>query len=344
MGGDIDESVAGFSGWHRLGARRFPKISSELRFGDRLGAWKARWGIGRLTYLVPPGLYAIGTPGPEDEVAVTCNYKMTFDILRRELTGRNLWLLVLETHGINVWCAAGKGTFGTEELVRRIEATGLSGVVSHRRLLLPTLGAPGVAAHKVKQRTGFEVRYAAMYAPDLVAYLDNGRTTTPDMQELTFTFRERLVLVPVEIVMSLKLMAVASLVLFAAGAILNHGAFAAGLAAVLALWGAMLAGTLVTPLLLPWLPGPSFALKGAVAGLAWSAVCWAVAGPSLGVLTTAALFVGLPAVSAYFALNFTGCTPFTSRSGVKRELRLAMPAMGCALAGGALLWVAGCLL
>jgi acetyl-CoA decarbonylase/synthase complex subunit gamma len=344
VGGEIDRNVPGFSGWHVAGARRVPRISSELRLADRWGAWKARWGMGRLTYLVPPGLYAIGSPGPEDDVAVTCNYKMTFDVVRRELAGRNLWLLVLETHGINVWCAAGKGTFGTEELIRRVEATGLSGVVAHRRLLLPILGAPGVAAHEVKRRTGFQVHYATVRASDLAEYLDNGRKTAPAMRELTFSIWERLVLVPVEIVMSLKLMATVSLVLFGVGTALNRGDAAAGLTAVLALWGAMLTGTLVTPLLLPWLPGPSFALKGAVAGLAWSTACWATGSPGMGSLSAAALFLGLPAVSAYFALNFTGCTPFTSRSGVKREIMLALPAMGGALGCGALLWVAGNLL
>lgn len=344
MGGEIDPNVPGFLGWHVLQGRRFPRLSPELGFADRWGAWKSRWGIGRMTYLVPPGLYVIGHPGPDDEVAVTCNYKMTFDLLRRELSGRNLWLLVLETHGINVWCAAGKKTFGTEELVRRVAATGLSGVVSHRRLLLPILGAPGVAAHEVKRQTGFEIHYATLRAADLPAYLDNGRETTPAMRELTFSLRERLVLVPVEIVMSLKVMATASLVVFGIGAALNHGSVAAGLLAVLALVGALLAGTLVTPVLLPWLPGPSFAFKGALVGLAWSSVFWALAGARLGPPSVVALFLALPAVSAYYALNFTGCTPFTSLSGVKREVRRALPVMGCALGCGTLLWIVGSLL
>jgi len=293
---------------------------------------------------VPPGLYAIGAPGCDDEVLVTCNYKMTFDILRRELAGRNLWLVVLETNGINVWCAAGKGSYGTEEIVRRVKAVGLADVVSHRRLLLPILGAPGVAAHEVKKQTAFHIDYATIRAADLPEYLDNGRNSTPAMKELTFTFGERLVLVPVEIVMSLKIMVIASVALFAAAMLLYHGELRAGVTAVAALWGAMLAGTLVTPLLLPWLPGPSFAFKGAMTGLGWSFLCRAVIGPDLGATGTLGMFVVLPAVSAYFALNFTGCTPFTSRSGVKKELRFAVPAMGIGLLLGASLWVAGRLL
>ena len=82
-----------------------------------------------MNYLVPAGLYAIGEPTAEAPVVVTANYKMSFDLVRRELSGRNVFLLVLETFGINVWCAAGKGSFGTDELVQRIASSGLARVV-----------------------------------------------------------------------------------------------------------------------------------------------------------------------------------------------------------------------
>ena len=36
---------------------------------------------------------------------------MTVDLVRGDLAGVDAWLLVLETYGVNVWCAAGKGTF-----------------------------------------------------------------------------------------------------------------------------------------------------------------------------------------------------------------------------------------
>ncbi|ABQ24695.1 CO dehydrogenase/acetyl-CoA synthase gamma subunit (corrinoid Fe-S protein)-like protein [Geotalea uraniireducens Rf4] len=315
-------------------------MASELAWTDRLGGWKARWGIGRMSYLIPAGLYAVGQPTPADPVVVTANYKMSYDLVRRSLAGRNVWLLVLETFGINVWCAAGKGTFGTDELVRRIGATGLAQVVTHRRLLLPILGAPGVAAHEVAGLTGFTVRYATIRADDLPAYLDNGMVTTPAMRELTFTFRERLVLIPVELVLALKPTAAVCAVIFLLAALL--GGVPAGLWTLLAYAGAVFTGIAVAPLLLPWLPVRSFAVKGALAGLAWSTGYYLLAGGgSWSVPVAIAAFLTLPAVSAFYTLNFTGCTTFTSRSGVKKEMRLALPVMGGALAVSALLLVAG---
>ena len=319
-----------------------PVISPVLNPADRFGAWKARWGIGRMSYLVPPGLYAIGSPTPGDPVLVTANYKMSYDLVRRELAGRNLWLLVLETYGINVWCAAGKGSFGSEELVARIEATGLDKVVVHRRLILPLLGAPGVSAHEVRARTGFSVDFAAIRAGDLPRYLDGGLESTPQMRELTFTLRERLVLLPVELVIALKgSVWIVPLLTFAAGWRDGHFFPAAAIPAVLAYLGAIAAGTIVTPLALPWLPTRSFAMKGAVVGVLWSILFLAMTG--WRGLAGAATVLLVSAVSSFLALNFTGSTPYTSHSGVKREMRLSMPVLAGALVVGIGCWVVAAL-
>lgn len=326
--------------WLDTPAGRIARIATETGFRDAWGACKVRWGIDRMNYMVPPGLYAIGLPGPEAKVVVTANYKMSYDIVRRALAGRTCWLLVLETYGINVWCAAGKGTFGTGELVRRVTSTGLAKVVSHRRLILPILGAAGVAAHQVSQRCGFSVSYATIRAEDLPAYLDNGMRTTPAMRELTFSFYERLVLIPVELVLAMKSIAVGGGALLFLVTVLGN--LSSGVSAFCAYLGAVIAGIVLAPLLLPWLPGASFAVKGALAGLVWSAFFYRLAGgQAWNWMVTLALFLALPAVSAFYTLNFTGCTPFTSRNGVKKEMRIALPSMGGALVVGVLLLLAG---
>ena len=126
-----------------LGGREIPKVPTKLCRADRLGAFKARWGVGRMKYTIEPGLYAVGNPNPDSIVLVTANYKLSFDTLRKELGSLNAWIMVLDTKGINVWCSAGKGTFGTDEIVRRVQETRLGEVVAHRKLIVPQLGAPG---------------------------------------------------------------------------------------------------------------------------------------------------------------------------------------------------------
>jgi CO dehydrogenase/acetyl-CoA synthase gamma subunit (corrinoid Fe-S protein) len=126
-----------------------PIVSTSLSTGDIFGACKVRFGIGRMDYKINPGLYAVGNPDNESPVLVSANYKLTFDTLRKNLSGLDCWILILDTNGVNVWCAAGKGTFGSEEVVNRIEKTGLSDIVTHRKLILPQLSASGVSAQEV---------------------------------------------------------------------------------------------------------------------------------------------------------------------------------------------------
>lgn len=148
------------------------RIATEWKRPEYWGHLKSRTTAFRMHYSVEPGLYAVGNPDSASNVFVSANYKLSFDILRRELHGINAWVLVLDTKGINVWCAAGKGTFGTDELVKRIIKTKLSALVDHKRIIVPQLGAPGIAADRVKRTTGFHVYYGPIRAADIQRYLN----------------------------------------------------------------------------------------------------------------------------------------------------------------------------
>jgi hypothetical protein len=309
--------------------------TSRLAWADHWDHILARWAVNRGGHRVVPGLYALGQPTPDAPVFVTANYTLSFDALRSALGGIDGYILVLDTQGINVWCAAGKGTFGTDEVVRRVEAARLGEVVRHRVLIVPQLGAPGVAAPEVKRRTGFKVEYGPVRAADLPAYLKT-RQATPAMRRVRFTLRDRLTLIPVE------LMAVILPTLIAAVAFY----FVGGLVSALAVVATALAGTVLFPGLLPWLPTHNFSTKGFILGFlvalpfaltvfirhpewAW----WRQVGQALEFL------LAMPAVTAFVALNFTGSTTFTSRTGVRREMFAYIPAMAWTFGAGILLGV-----
>lgn len=299
-------------------------------------------------YVVEPGLYALGNPDQKSPVLVTANYKMSFDKLREALPGRDLWILVLDTQGVNVWCASGKGTFGTSELVGRIESSGLAQIVSHRELILPQLSGPGVAAHRVKKSSLFKVTYGPIRSRDLPAFLDAGLRASPEMRLKTFTIGERVELIPMELMGALKPGILAIFILFLLAVIgrssegwiiaLNHGLFS-----VLAFLAAILAGAVLTPLLLPWLPGRAFSVKGLSLGVVFAAlgvVCyyggWIIKARGLDVLAWVLL---IPALSAYLAMNFTGASTYTSLSGVRKEMRWALPLEISAGVVGIILWL-----
>lgn len=323
---------------------------TNLLVADRLGAWRARWAIGRMAYLIEAGLYAVGEPSPDSHVFVTANYKMSFDRLRSALAGSDAWILVLDTNGVNVWCAAGKGTFGTDELVRRIHATSLSDVVSHNRLIVPQLGAPGIAAHEVRKRSGFRVTYGPVRASDIPAFVDSGMKATPQMRRVQFPLVDRLAVVPVELVMSAKYVLAIMVALLGLAGLGTDGyswsrVVGIGLGSAALFAGIFVGGTVLAPALLPWLPGRALSLKGTWIGAAFLVIVagflWANGIQPLNWATAAAWCLIIPATASFAAMNFTGATTYTSLSGVRREMRFAVPVQALAAILGTVLWIAG---
>lgn len=295
--------------------------TSTITFMDRLDHFLARWGYRRAYHRVEPGLYALGKPSRDSPVFVTANYTLSFDALRSNLKGINCYILVLDTQGINVWCAAGKGTFGTEELMNRIKATGLENVVNHRKVILPQLGAPGVSAFSLKEWCGWQVEYGPVRASDIPEYLKT-RKATPEMRRVRFGLWDRIVLIPVELVASFLIYAVVAVLLY-----LFMGTMAA-----LAATAAFLAGTALFPALLPWLPTRDFSTKGFILGLIvmlpFAAYMYMGGGtPVVKALAILSYVLTWPPVIAFLALNFTGATTFTSRTGVRKEIFRYVPFM-----------------
>jgi len=331
-------------------AGEVPQASTSLRLPDHLGTCKARWGIARMRYGIVPGLYAVGTPSDESPVLVTANYKMSFDRLRSQLTGIDAWILVLDTKGVNVWCAAGKGTFGTDEIVHQVPATNLSEVVSHRRLIVPQLGAPGVAAHEVKQRCGFRVVYGPVRAADVPAFLETGMKAAPEMRRVFFPILDRLAVAPVELALAGKsMLVIAVCFLFLAGLGLDGFDWTrvatVGLGSA-ALFLATCVGSIVlAPALLPWLPGRAFSAKGAWLGLAFVlglvGYMWNHIEAIESWFAVAAWCLMIPAVASFLAMNYTGASTYTSLSGVRIEVRVAAPIQAICAILGAVLWLVG---
>ncbi len=307
-------------------AGAIPVIRTKLSRQDMLGKIKVRLGIGRMDYKLKPGLYAVGNPSPQSPVLVSANYKLTFDTMRRELGRLDAWVLVLDTKGINVWCAAGKGTFSTEELVRRIEETGLARIVSQRTLVLPQLGAPGVAAHEVTKRTHFTVIYGPVRASDIRSFLAAGMKATPEMRLVRFGLKDRLVLTSMELAAPFRYFLIVAVII---GVLDVLGLDLFSWQSLYPYLGAILVGGFFVPVFLPWIPGRAFAWKGWLLGMAWAVLVNILQG--LIPLTSESWplatvhFLLLPAISAFLAMGFTGSSTYTSLSGVLKEMRYAVP-------------------
>lgn len=309
------------------------KATSEWTQADYLGLLKCRISNSfRMKYKIEPGLYSLGEPDENSDVFVSANYKMSFDILRKALRGLSVWILVLDTKGINVWCASAKGTFGTKELVKRIDMVKLSSILNHRRIIVPQLGAVGVNADAVYKQSGFKVNFGPVYAKDIKAYLNAGKRKTPEMRKIKFSIIERLVLTPREVIPAIKKFFIfALIVLFFFGiqpsGILFKNAWEAGEPFLILGLASTIGGSFITPVLLPYIPFRSFAVKGWLIGiLTVMLIIFFLNLPeqkNILIFTSEILF--FPMASSYLALQFTGSTTYTNMSGVKKELKIALP-------------------
>jgi hypothetical protein len=331
-------------GFLEVKGRSIPRISTRLSPRDRLGGLAVRWNIGRNRYRVMPGLYAVGSPSAQSPVLVSANYKLSFDALRRELSGLDAWILVLDTKSVNVWCAAGKGSFGTAELLSKLSRTRLDELVAHRVLILPQLAASGVCAPEVARLSAFRVVYGPVLAKDIPAFLEAGMKKSQAMRLVPFGLKERMAVAPVELAQAWPFV-LASLALALLCALPASAGFLSRLWPwVLALLGSVLVGALAFPALLPYLPFQAFSLKGAVLGLVWGGVSEALlassAGPRFGwALALAFLLVSTP-VTAFIAMGFTGSSTYTSQSGTAAEVERGLPIMAIALGLGLCLGLA----
>ncbi len=323
---------------------KIDQVSTVWSREDIVATLKVRWSIGRMRYTVEPGIYAIGSPDENSEVFVTGNFKLSFDHVRRALQSMNVWLLILDTKGINVWCAAGKGTFGTAELIHRIKTHQLEKLLTHHKIIVPQLGAVGVSAHEVRNQTGFRIIYGPVRAEDIKDFVDLQHKATPEMRKIKFTLPDRLKLIPVEITYGKHYLILVPAIFFILSGLNPHGysidfALNNGARAVLNLLIAYISGCILTPILLPYLPFKRFSLKGLLIGWIFTSLLLYLQLLGNNILEIISWYLMMGGLSSFMAMNFTGSSTFTSLSGVQKEMKLSLPVQIIGTAIGCIAWI-----
>jgi ubiquinone/menaquinone biosynthesis C-methylase UbiE len=152
----------------------------------------------RIPYKFRTGLYAVGYPDSHSPVLVTGNFDLTVRRLVKAIDGKvNAWLLVSDSAGINVWCAAGGGYFTAEKVIAAVKSSHLNEVVSHHALILPQLCANGVDGWRIRKETGWGVHWGTIRADDIPAYLAGRRKKSDEMRWIKFPLKDRLEMVTV---------------------------------------------------------------------------------------------------------------------------------------------------
>jgi len=253
---------------------------------------------------VPPypqvamGLYRIGDPGRESPVLATGNYELTVRRLVRELDGRvDCWLLVANSRGINVWCAAGGGHFTADGVVSAIKISGVREMVNRHELILPQLCANGVDGWQIREHTGWAVRWGPVRAEDVPAYLAAGRRKTAEMRWVTFPLRDRLEMTVVSTIFFGVLLAIPLSIFW------PH---LLGLAL-----GAMILQAFAFGVFLPWIPGHDGLVKGAflAAVTVLAVILWGQLDGNWTLTTYINRSLGLGFLAFFVAGEFQGMSP-----------------------------------
>lgn len=147
---------------------------------------------------IEPGLYAVGRPDHNSSVLVTGNFDLTVRRLVKAIdTWVSAWVLVVDSAGINVWCAAGGGFLNAEKVIGALRVSELGKIVQHRDIVLPQLCANGVDGWRIRRETGWEVHWGPVRAEDLPDYISAGKVKTNTMRWIQFPLKDRLEMVTV---------------------------------------------------------------------------------------------------------------------------------------------------
>jgi acetyl-CoA decarbonylase/synthase complex subunit gamma len=93
--------------------------------------------------IITPGIYEIGTPGPDSPVAVTTNFALTYFIVSGEIEASKVpaWLLIQDTEGLSVMTAWAAGKFSGDSVAMFVKKCGIMDKTKTRTLIIPGYAA-----------------------------------------------------------------------------------------------------------------------------------------------------------------------------------------------------------
>lgn len=137
------------------------------------------------------GLIRIGQPGRDAPVFLTCNYRLTVQRVRRALSGTDCYLLVANSRGVNVWCAATGGLMTNHDVISVLRTSGIEELVDQRQVILPQLAATGVERKVIQKKTGWRAIWGPADAKHIPDFIKNRFQNTPAMRRVSFPWPAR---------------------------------------------------------------------------------------------------------------------------------------------------------
>jgi ubiquinone/menaquinone biosynthesis C-methylase UbiE/NAD-dependent dihydropyrimidine dehydrogenase PreA subunit len=144
---------------------------------------------------VEPGLRVIGHPHRKSPIILTGNFHLTVRRVEKALKGKDIFLLVAPSNGINVWCGSCGGELNTHSVITAIKTSRINERVDHHQIFLPLFSAPAIDRGLLKKETGRTGIFGPAYAKDIPLFLKNRKTVLEhNTAEFSLPFRLEMLL------------------------------------------------------------------------------------------------------------------------------------------------------
>jgi acetyl-CoA decarbonylase/synthase complex subunit gamma len=122
--------------------------------------------------IITPGIYEVGTPGPDSPVAVTTNFALTYFIVSGEIEGSKIstWLLIQDTEGLSVMTAWAAGKFSGDSVAHFVKKSGITDKTKTRTIIIPGYAA-GISGDLEEELPDWKVLIGPREASHIPAFL-----------------------------------------------------------------------------------------------------------------------------------------------------------------------------
>ena len=138
------------------------------------------------------GYQRVGNPDENSPVLLTCNFHLTILRLKKATKGLNYHLLIANSKGINVWCAATGDSLNNHSVISVIKTSGIEDKVNHKKVIMPQLAAPGVESKVILKNVGWKILWGPVDAKDIPEFFESNLEKTVEMKQVKFRLIQRI--------------------------------------------------------------------------------------------------------------------------------------------------------
>jgi acetyl-CoA decarbonylase/synthase complex subunit gamma len=119
-----------------------------------------------------PGVYRVGTPGPDAPVLMTVNFSLTYFTVQGYLESSRIpcFMLIVDTEGLSVLTAVAAGKLSETLVKESLRKFGVESLVSHRTIIIPGYAAP--LSGRIEEVTGWKVMVGPRDAAEIGEFLE----------------------------------------------------------------------------------------------------------------------------------------------------------------------------